>query len=65
VRECCGLDAFIHHVAVGSLVHHVAIGSFAHHVAVGSFIHDVAVGGSTVINGGAFGIHGCVVLPAY
>jgi hypothetical protein len=58
-------DAFIYHVDVGCLVHHVHVGCFVHHVHVGSFVCRVDVVGSAVINGGAYAIHGCVVLPAH
>jgi hypothetical protein len=59
VRKCWGLDA-----PVGSRARHVDIGSRAPHVDVGSRARHVDVG-STVINGGLYAIHGCVVLPAH
>jgi hypothetical protein len=59
VRKRWGL-----HAPVGSFVRHVDVGSRIRHVDVGSFVYHVDVG-STVINGGAYAIHGCVVLPAH
>ena len=66
VRKRWGLYApvgsFVRHVDVSSRARHVDVGSRARYVDVGSFVYHVDVG-STVINGGAYSIHGCVVLP--
>jgi hypothetical protein len=69
VRKRWDLDAPVGsracHVDVGSRARHVDVGSRARHVDVGSRACHVDVVGSTAINGGAYAIHGCVVLPAH
>ena len=75
------VDAFIHHIDVGSFIHHIDVGSFIHHIDFGSFAvigvsafrgtnagalsHPAGSISSTVTDGSACAVHGCVVLPAY
>ena len=62
------IDAFIHYIGVvGSFVGHVAVIGFLdfRDTDEGSLGGPAAHVGSTVTDGGARALHGCVVLPAY
>ena len=62
------VDAFIHHVSVvGFFVSHVAVcGSVAFRDTDASALSGpAACVDSTVTDGGACAVHGCVVLPAH
>jgi hypothetical protein len=60
VRKRCGLDD-----SVDAFIYRVDVGGFVYRVDVGGFVYYLDIGGSTAINGGAYAIGGCVVLPAH